>query len=184
MKTKRRYSDGKSKLYVIFLSLYIIGLVFSIGFSGNTTDLEESIRNSIRTMGEGNIVASIVRQFFSFFSVSLMMWAYCVILHPWRIISWLGILVFVFTGYSAGISSVIILRAFPGEGIWYLLLCIIPGAMMRFFLWHMFCTMSISSCNKRKSTYRYSFCIFVLFVILISDMLMSVLSVILSDIIF
>lgn len=182
---KTRPFITKNKLILIFLSYYIIGLIFSVVFHGDITAVTESVMSGIKSLKQSNGISSVLRMSMSCFSVSLVMWSFLVLLAPYRLISWLGVGVSFFTGYSSGISSTIVLKAFPYHGLRYIMLCIAPATIIRFFLWYIFYKYCIRGrSDKRNEKNRYHHLLNMLAVILISDVLISLVSVILSDIMF
>lgn len=182
---KRKPFVIKNKLILIFLSLYIIGLIFSVIFSGDTSQLTESVISGMKSLKDTNGFSAVLRLSMSYFSVSLIMWSFLVIMSPYRIISCLGVLVSFFIGYSAGFSSAIVMKAFPLHALKYMMLCIVPAAIIRFFLWYIFYKYCIREIfDKTKEKNRCHYLLNMLIVILISDVLISTLSVILSDILF
>lgn len=185
MSFKRKNFILRNKQILIFLSLYIIGVIFSTVFIGDTNGIEESVKAGIEKINEDNMVYSAIRLALNFFSVSLTMWSFLVIMSSYRIISWLGISVSFFVGYSAGYSSLIILRTMPSQALKYIMLCIAPAAIMRMLLWYVvykFCVREIT--DKRKEKNRCYHLLNMLIVILLSDVMISTVSVIFSGILF
>lgn len=185
MISKRRLFIIKNKFMLIFLSLYIIGMIFSVSFGGDNAHITENIISGMKSLNQTKGLSSVLRLSMSYFSVSLIMWAFLVIMSPYRITSRLGVSVSFFIGYSAGYSSAIVLRAFPTHALKYIMLFIAPSAVVRFFLWYILYKYCISEkIDKRKEKYRCGYLLNMLIVILMSDVLIGSASVIMSDILF
>ncbi len=185
MAYKKRKIVAKNKFIYIFSSLYIIGLIFAVAFSGDAGVSAEVVRAGFEKVAERSWLYSVTELSMTFFSVSLVMWSFCITVWTFRVTSGMGVFIATVLGYSSGCASVIMLRGFPGDGMLYILLCIIPASLIRFFLWY---ALSVSGKRlfrmKDRTNNRYCILIFKLGIILFSDMFIAVMTVVFSKLLF
>ena len=183
---KSRITNVKSNIPIlIFLSLYIIGVVFSVVLSFDTNTYGDSVRSGVEYINEGNKLNVIFRLILSFFSVSIVLWSCCLMVSAFRLISVTALFVSLFLGYSSGLSSFILLRSYSVNAMWYILICIVPIAVVRFFIWYAYYIIGRNfKYYKRKDINKHLVPIKILIVILLWDVASAVMVTVFTDVFF